>query len=153
MLGSLPFLLSLGALPLALARRSTPRLERYPSPLLDGRALPFSETVRVGDLLFLSGQLGNLPGTLRLAPGGVAAETRQALENLGAALARRGCGFADVVKVTVMLADMSEWQAMNEAYLSFFAPGGLPARSSFGTSGLAMGARLELEAIAVMPAG
>jgi 2-iminobutanoate/2-iminopropanoate deaminase len=152
MLDSLAFLLPLAALPLALARRDSPRLERYPSPLLDGRALPFSEAVRVGDLLFLSGQLGNRPGSLQLVPGGVAAETRQALENLGAALARRGCGFGDLVKVTVMLADMSEWQAMNEAYVSFFAAGELPARSSFGTSGLALGARLELEAIAVMPA-
>jgi enamine deaminase RidA (YjgF/YER057c/UK114 family) len=82
-------------------------------------------------------------------PGGIVPETRQALENLGAVLARRGLGFGDVVKVTCMLADMSEWQAMNEAYASFFAPDELPARSSFGTSGLALGARIELEAIAV----
>jgi reactive intermediate/imine deaminase len=127
-------------------------MERYPSPPLDGRALPFSEAVRVGNLLFLSGQLGNRPGTLELVPGGIAAETRQAMENLGAALSRRGCGFGDLVKVTVMLADMSEWAAMNEVYTSFFAAGELPARSSFGTSGLALGARLEIEAIAVTSA-
>jgi len=125
-------------------------VERFPSSPIGGLTLPFSEAVRVGDLLFLSGNLGHLPGRLELAPGGVVAETRQALENLGAVLARRGLGFGDVVKVTCMLADMSEWAAMNEAYGSFFADGELPARSSFGTSGLALGARIELEAIAAI---
>jgi len=125
-------------------------VERFPASPIGGLTLPFSEAVRVGDLFFLSGNLGHLPGKLELVPGGIVAETRQALENLGAVLARRGLGFGDVVKVTCMLADMSEWQAMNEAYASFFAAGELPARSSFGTSGLALGARIELEAIAVV---
>lgn len=113
-------------------------------------SLPFSEAVQVGDLLFLSGQIGHRPGERTLAAGGVAAETRQAIENLGAALARRGLTFADLVKVTVMLADMSEWQAMNEVYVSFFGDGELPARSAFGSSGLALGARVEIEAIAAI---
>jgi reactive intermediate/imine deaminase len=125
-------------------------VERFPGPAIGGLALPFSEAVRVGDLLFISGQIGHRPGQLELVPGGIAAETRQALENLGAVLARRGLGFADLVKVTCMIADMSEWAAMNEAYLSFFTGGELPARSSFGTSGLALGARIELEAIAAL---
>jgi reactive intermediate/imine deaminase len=125
-------------------------VERFPSQPLGSLTLPFSEAVRVGDLLFISGQLGHLPGKAELVPGGIGPETRQALENLGAALARRGLGFADIVKVTCMIADMSEWQAMNEAYTSFFSAGELPARSSFGTSGLAMGARIELEAIAAI---
>jgi 2-iminobutanoate/2-iminopropanoate deaminase len=125
-------------------------VERYPSSPIGGLTLPFSEAVRVGDLLFLSGNLGHLPGKLELVPGGIVPETRQALENLGAVLARRGLGFGDVVKVTCMLADMSEWKAMNEAYAGFFADGELPARSSFGTSGLALGARIELEAIAAI---
>ena len=125
-------------------------VERFPASPIGGLTLPFSEAVRVGDLLFISGQLGHLPGKPELVPGGIAAETRQALENLGAVLARRGLGFGDVVKVTCMLADMSEWAAMNEAYASFFASGELPARSSFGTSGLALGARIELEAIAAI---
>ena len=126
-------------------------VERFPASPIGGLTLPFSEAVRVGDLLFLSGQIGNRPGEPALVPGGIAAETRQALENMGAALARRGCGFADVVKVTVMIADMSEWAAMNEAYVAFFAAGELPARSSFGANGLALGARVEIEAIAVCP--
>ncbi|HEV8240363.1 MAG TPA: RidA family protein [Thermoanaerobaculia bacterium] len=125
-------------------------VERFPSLPIGGMNLPFSEAVRVGDLLFISGQLGHYPGKLELVPGGIGAETRQALENLGAVLERRGLGFRDLVKVTCMVADMSEWAAMNEAYVSFFTEGELPARSSFGTSGLALGARIELEAIAVM---
>lgn len=125
-------------------------VERFPSQPLGSLTLPFSEAVRVGDLLFISGQLGHLPGKPELVPGGIGPETRQALENLGAVLARRGLGFGDVVKVTCMIAEMSEWAAMNEAYTSFFDKNELPARSSFGTSGLAMGARIELEAIAAI---
>jgi reactive intermediate/imine deaminase len=120
-------------------------------PALEGRRLPFSEAVRVGDLLLLSGQLGNLPGTLELAPGGIGPETRQALENVAAVLARRGATLADVVKCTVMLADMAEWPAMNEVYSTFFPADALPARSALGANGLALGARVEIECIAVLP--
>jgi reactive intermediate/imine deaminase len=143
----------LAAVPLALACRSRGRgdVERFPAPQLSGRGLPFSEAVRVGDLLFLSGQLGNRPGTLELAPGGIGPETRQTMENIGAALSRRGLGFEDVVKCTVFLADMSEWQAMNAEYLGFFAPSRLPARSALGTNGLALGARVEIECVAALP--
>ena len=126
-------------------------LRHTPSAPLSGRALPFSECVRVGDLLFFSGQIGNLPGTTQLAEGGIAGETRQTMENLGAALRRQGVGFGDVVKVLVMLADMSEWQEMNAVYLEYFDRERLPARSAFGASGLALGGKIELEAIAVAP--
>ena len=124
---------------------------RAPAPPLAGKPLPFSECVRVGDLLFISGQIGHRPGTRELAPGGIAAETKQAMDNLGAVLARQGASFADVVKVVVMMADMSEWDTMNAVYMHYFAPDALPARSAFGASSLALGARLELEAIAVAP--
>jgi reactive intermediate/imine deaminase len=120
-------------------------------PALGGRALPFSEAVRAGDLLFLSGQIGNLPGTLELAPGGIGPETRQTLENVGAILARHGASWRDVVRCTVMLADMAEWGAMNEVYVTFFPPDALPARSALGTSGLALGARVEIECTAALP--
>ena len=80
--------------------------------------------------------------------GGVAAETRHALANIGAVLARHGSSIDRVVKVTVMLADMGEWSAMNVEYIKFFAQH-LPARSAFGTSGLAFGARVEIECIAL----
>jgi len=112
--------------------------------------LPFSETVRVGRMLYLSGQLGT-QGTLELVAGGIAAETRQTLENIRRVLERHGLSLDHVVKCTVMLADIGEWQAMNEVYRTFFTRH-LPARSAFGTSGLALGARVEIECMAVFPA-
>jgi len=124
---------------------------RTAAPPLSGKPLPFSECVRVGDLLFISGQIGHRPGSRELAPGGVAAETKQAMDNLGAVLARQGATFEDVVKVVVMMADMSEWETMNAVYVQYFAPDALPARSAFGAASLALGARLELEAIAMAP--
>jgi reactive intermediate/imine deaminase len=111
-------------------------------------SLPFCEAVRVGDVLYLSGQIGSSPAEpTRVVPGGIGAETLQALENVRGVLARHGVGPERVFKCLVMLADMSEWAAMNGAYLAFFGDH-RPARSSFGTSGLALGARVEIECIA-----
>ena len=109
------------------------------------KALPFSQSVRVGEVVYLSGQIGNRPGTLELVPGGMEAETRQTMENIRVALAARGLGFDDVFKCTVMLADMSKWADFNRIYTTYFKPGRYPARSSFGANGLAMGAQVELE--------
>lgn len=106
--------------------------------------LPFSDAVRTGDLLILSGQLGNLPGTRTLAPGGMAGQARQAMENIKAIVEANGLSMAEVVKCTVMLADMNDWAAFNEVYLPYF-PGRKPARSAFGAAGLAYGAKLEIE--------
>lgn len=118
------------------------------SPAFARLGLPFSEMVRVGNTLHLSGQIGNRPGTLTLVPGGIRAEARQALENIRASLEAHGYSLAHVVKCTVMLADMADWPAFNEVYTSFFTPP-LPARSAFAASGLAMGGRLELDVTAV----
>jgi 2-iminobutanoate/2-iminopropanoate deaminase len=115
------------------------------------RPLPFSEAVRVGDMLYLSGQLGT-DSTGRLVPGGIGPETRQALTNIADVLERHGSSLDQVVKCTVMLADIGEWAAMNEVYLTFFRSH-RPARSAFGTSGLALGARLEVECMAVRNPG
>jgi reactive intermediate/imine deaminase len=110
--------------------------------------LPFSEAVRVGDVLYLSGQVGVVPGTLKLVPGGIRDEARQAMENIRTTLEAHGRSMRDVVKCTVMLADISEWAAFNEIYKTFFsAP--YPARSALGANGLALGARVEVECIAV----
>ena len=119
----------------------------FPSPDPALAALPFSEAVRAGDLLFVSGQIGNAPGTLDLVPGGIEAEARRALENIRAILERHGSSLDRVVKCTVFLADMREWPAFNEVYRRFFTRG-LPARSALGASGLARGARVEIECVA-----
>jgi reactive intermediate/imine deaminase len=103
-------------------------------------------------MLYLSGALGTLPGTLTLAPGGVEGQARQTMDNIGAVLRHCGLGFDDVVKCTIMLADMSEWPAFNAIYVTYFAPGRLPARSAFGANGLALGAKLEVECVARYPA-
>lgn len=113
-----------------------------------GIELPFSEAVRVGSTLYLSGAIG-IDGSGVLVPGGIEAETRQALANMRATLERHGSSMDRVVKVTVMLVDMAEWAAMNRVYVEAFS-GHLPARSAFGASGLAMGARIELECVAVI---
>jgi reactive intermediate/imine deaminase len=110
-------------------------------------SLPFSEAVRVGNTLYLSGQIGIKPGTLQLVPGGIKEEGRQALENIKTSLEANGYTMRDVVKCTVMLADIFEWAAFNEVYKTAFTPP-YPARSAMGTGGLAMGARVEIECIA-----
>ena len=114
---------------------------------IPGGNLPFSEAVRVDDLLFLSGMLGNQPGTSTLVAGGIQAETRQTLENIKAVVLKHGSTMDRVLKCTVFLADMAEWGAMNEVYVTFF-PVNKPARSALGASGLALGARVEIECIA-----
>lgn len=111
------------------------------------KGLPFSEAVRVGELLFLSGQIGIVPGTLKLVPGGIREEARQTLENIKSCLEAHGLAMTDLVKCTVMLADISEWDTFNEVYKTYFA-GRYPARSALGANGLAQGARVEVECIA-----
>ena len=128
-----------------------PEAVHYPSALLNGQAMPFSEAVRVGDLLFVAGQLGNQPGTRTLATGGIAAEARQTMENIRAVLERHGSSLDYVVKVTVFLADIKDWPAFNEVYVQYFK-GKLPARSALGVNGLALGAKVEVECIAVVSA-
>jgi reactive intermediate/imine deaminase len=110
--------------------------------------LPVPEGTAVGPLVFLSGQLGNVPGTLALVPGGVRAEARQALDNIATVLRAQGLALANLVRCTVMLADMAEWPDFNEVYAEFFAGHPLPARSAFGCNGLALGARVEIECTA-----
>ena len=111
--------------------------------------LPFSDAVRVGNMLYLSGKIGNIPGTPQLADGGIAGETRQALENIKASLEKYGSSMSEVVKCTVFLADIGEWAAMNEVYVTYFSTNP-PARSALGTSGLALNARVEIECFAAM---
>ena len=110
--------------------------------------LPFSSAVSVGDLLFLSGQIGVKPGTRDLVPGGIGAETRQTMENIKSVLEYAGSSLDRVVKCTIFLADMGDYAAMNTVYATFF-PEDPPARSAMGASGLAFNAAVEIECIAL----
>ena len=113
--------------------------------------LPFSPLVRVGPMLYLSGQIGTASMTPpTLVAGGIEAEARQTLENIKGVLAKNGASMDDIVKCTVMMADMREWPAMNTVYATYF-PKHKPARSSFATAGLALGARVEIECMAYRP--
>jgi 2-iminobutanoate/2-iminopropanoate deaminase len=114
----------------------------FPRSTLAGRPLPFSSAVRIGDVLYLSGQMGFAEdGTL---VEGMEGQARQALENIRAVLASASLGFGDVFHCTVMLADMGQWAAFNAVYLEYFSDP-LPTRSAFGASGLALGGLVELE--------
>lgn len=127
---------------------AAPEVEYLSAPGTEDLDLPFSTAVRVDNTLYLSGTIGNLPGTLELAPGGIAGETRQAMENMKEALENFGSSMDRVVKCTVFLADMNEWGAMNEVYRTYFR--NPPARSALGASGLALDGRIEIECIAVV---
>lgn len=129
--------------------QDTTSIEFLSAPGAEMLALPFSEAVRVGDMLYLSGQIGVVPGTTELVPGGIGGETRQALENIKAILERNGSSLDRVVKCTVFLAEINEWPNMNEVYRTYF-PKAPPARSAMAASGLALNARVEIECIAVV---
>jgi reactive intermediate/imine deaminase len=110
---------------------------------------PFSDAVRVGQMIYLSGQIGT-DSTGKIVAGGIEAETRQTLENIKKVLERNGSSIDHVVKCTVMMADIKEWSAMNGVYRTYFSKNRLPARSAFAGSGLALGARVEIECWAVL---
>ena len=129
-----------------MASEFNPDIEFYTSENLKG--LPFSSAVRVGKMLYLSGQIGT-DSSGKLVSGGILAETHQAMENIKAVLEQHGSSLDHVVKATVMLADMNEWAEMNQIYITYFE-GHLPARSALGANRLAMGARVEIECIAAL---
>ncbi|HEX4296139.1 MAG TPA: Rid family hydrolase [Rhizomicrobium sp.] len=107
--------------------------------------LPFSQAVRSGDTLYLSGAIGNVAGRMELVPGGIAAESRQMMENIAATLTLAGLGFEHVVKAVVYLADMAEWGEFNKVYVPYFTSGRYPARTAIGVHQLILGARVEME--------
>jgi reactive intermediate/imine deaminase len=120
----------------------------YNMPGTEELGLPFSSAVQVDNTLYMSGNLGNVPGTLGLAAGGIEAETRQTMENIKAVAEQFGSSMDRIVKCTVFLADMEEWGAMNEVYRTYFK--NPPARSAFGANGLALDARVEIDCIAIV---
>ena len=146
-LAAVTFALLIGTAALG-AERAKPEFMTSDDPAR--RDLPFSEAVRVGDLMFLSGQIGFDTASGKVVPGGIKAEARQALTLMKDTLTRHGVSMADVVKCTVFLADIAEWPAFNEVYGEFFKKP-FPARSALAASGLARNARVEVECIAYAP--
>ena len=107
--------------------------------------LPFSQATRVGDVVYLSGAIGNAPGKMALVPGGIEAEGRQMMQNIEGVLKEAGLGFENVFKAVVYLADMAEWGAFNKVYVPYFKPGRYPARTAIGAHQLILGARVEMD--------
>jgi 2-iminobutanoate/2-iminopropanoate deaminase len=128
---------------------ASPHIEFLNSGRVLPASLPFSEAVRVDNTVYLSGQMGIVPGEMRIAPGGIREQSRQTMDNIKATLEAHGMSMRNVVKCTVMLADISDWPAFNEVYRTYFDEGRMPARSAFGANALAMGGRVEVECIAV----
>jgi len=147
-----PLLMTIVTIGLAAAAEAanSARVEYLTSPAATAADLPFSEAVRVGDMLYLSGKIGVTPGTRNVVPGGIKAETKQVMDDLKRVLERNGSSLRHVVKCTVMLADMKEWGDMNEVYVTYFPKERRPARSALGVNGLALGARVEIECMAVL---
>jgi 2-iminobutanoate/2-iminopropanoate deaminase len=108
---------------------------------------PYSQAIRAGELLFLSGQIPLDPATGELVSGGIDVQTRRVLDNLGAILQSAGGSFADVVKTTIYLVDLAEFAAMNAVYETYFAQPA-PARATVQVAALPKGARIEIEAVA-----
>ncbi len=123
------------------------RKEVVHTPKVPPARVPLSQAIKVGDWVFASGQLGLDVATGKLAPGGIAAETRQVCENLRAILEAAGSSLDKVVKVTIYMADLTELMAMNEVFSRYF-PVDPPARTTFQCVALVGGARVEIEAVA-----
>jgi 2-iminobutanoate/2-iminopropanoate deaminase len=117
------------------------------TPKVPPARVPLSQGIKAGDWVFASGQLGNDPRTGTLAEGGIGPETRQVCENLKAVLEAGGASLANVVKVTIYMADLNELMQMNEVFSQYF-PLDPPARTTFECSRLVGNARVEIEAIA-----
>ncbi|MGH8174348.1 MAG: Rid family hydrolase [Rhodanobacteraceae bacterium] len=143
------FVLAAGfAAPASFAADAAPAIEfhaRQGGP--PGMTLPFSEAVSVGGMLYLSGEIG-LDASGKLVAGGIKAESKQVMDNIGANLARHGSSFDRVVQCTVALADIAEWPAFNEVYRGYFKDH-FPSRMAFATTALALGARVEVQCNAV----
>lgn len=122
--------------------------EFFPRKAAPGQSYPFSEAVRVGNMLYLSGEIGVDAGG-KLVAGGIKAEAKQTMDNIGANLARHGSSFDHVVQCTVALADIADWPAFNEVYRGYFTKH-FPARMAYATGGLALGAKVEVQCNAVV---
>lgn len=153
---SLAALLALAACATQSAETSTQATSTTSPPMehitmSDNWPYPFSSAVKVGNMLYLAGQMGTVieNGTPKLVTGGIEAETKQTLENIKAILAKAGSSMDRVVECKVMMADMADWPKMNPIYASYF-PGPKPARSAWGANGLALGGKVEITCMATV---
>jgi 2-iminobutanoate/2-iminopropanoate deaminase len=126
------------------AEKQVVRTESAPAPF---QGAPYSQAIRVGELVFVSGQLPVDPATGKLVEGDVAAQTERVFRNIGAILEAAGSSLGSLVKASVFLADLDDFTAMNEVYARF-AGEAPPARSTFQVAALPAGARLEIEVVA-----
>ena len=110
---------------------------------------PFSDATIVNNVIYVAGQVGNIPGTNELVPGGIKEETKQTMKNIEGVLIALGSSMDKVFKCTCMLSDISEWGQMSEEYIKFFKDDKRPSRSAFAGTGLALGAKVEIECWAI----
>ena len=134
----------------AAATANAADIEYFTRAVSSGPPLPFSEAVRVGDTLYLSGEVGVVPGTVNLVPGGIGPEAHRVMDNIKGVVEKHGGSMEQLIKCTVFLADIREWPAFNAVYREYFKTN-LPARSAFATNGLVFNARVEVECIAHLP--
>jgi 2-iminobutanoate/2-iminopropanoate deaminase len=136
--------LATGLLSTTAAAGAAPAVQHYAAPPFNGAPAPFSRAVRVGDVLYLSGAIGRTADGK--VPDGIEAQTKAAMDDIGATLKTAGAGYGDVFHCTVFLTDMNNWPAFNKAYVGYFPAGKLPARSAVGVTALALpGALMEIE--------
>jgi len=126
-----------------LAEKHVVRTDSAPAPF---QGAPYSQAIRVGELVFVSGQLPVDPANGKLVEGDITAQTERVLRNVGAILEAAGSSLANLVKTSVFLVDLNDFAAMNEAYAKF-AGEAPPARSTFQVAALPAGARLEIEVV------
>ncbi len=128
---------------------SKTKIEYFTSDQTVNIDFPFSDATIVNNIIYVSGQVGNIPGTSDLVEGGIREETKQTMKNIENILVSLNSSMDKVFKCTCMLSDISEWAAMSEEYRKFFNVEKKPSRSAFAASGLALGAKIEIECWAV----
>ena len=125
------------------------KIDYYRSDSTKQLDFPFSDATIVNNVIYVSGQVGNLPGNTQVVPGGIKEETIQTMKNIERILLSLGSSMDKVFKCTCMLSDISEWGEMSEEYKKFFSEDKRPSRSAFAGSGLALGAKVEIECWAI----
>ena len=125
------------------------QIDYYNSEMTKKLDFPFSDATIVNNVIYVAGQVGNIPGTNELVTGGIKEETKQTMKNIEGVLLALGSSMDKVFKCTCMLSDISEWGQMSEEYIKFFKDGKRPSRSAFAGTGLALGAMVEIECWAI----